>query len=377
MALCGAACGNASQRPAIDEYFSPDYSAARTRFRSAVSKTGGGLTSLGLSAKGPDGEDLTIDIAWFGVEKPRRAFIHSSGLHGVEAFAGSAIQLQWLDEGMPETPEDLAIVLAHVLNPYGMAWLRRFNEHNVDLNRNCLAPSEAYEGAPKGYDELDAFLNPPSSPSWDPFYPQAGWLILRRGMSTLRQAIAGGQYVNPKGLFFGGQSLEEGPRKFQEYVQERLADVKRLIVVDIHTGVGPFGIDTLLVPAADEGTPLYTKMYETFGERVSSLDPDRGPAFRIKGIFDTIYPRVLPRADMYSVIQEFGTYNSVAVLKALRAENRWAHYGDGSIHHPTKLDLKEAFSPEDESWREAVLDRGKVVIRQALGLTAAETRVNE
>ena len=80
---------------------------------------------------------------------------------------------------------------------------------------------------------------------------------------------------------------------------------------------------------------------------------------------------------MYSVIQEFGTYNSVAVLKALRAENRWAHYGDGSIHHPTKLDLKEAFSPEDESWREAVLDRGKVVIRQALGLTAAETRVNE
>ena len=91
LALCGAACGNASQRPAIDEYFSPDYSAARTRFRSAVSKTGGGLTSLGLSAKGPDGEDLTIDIAWFGVEKPRRAFIHSSGLHGVEAFAGSAI----------------------------------------------------------------------------------------------------------------------------------------------------------------------------------------------------------------------------------------------------------------------------------------------
>jgi hypothetical protein len=29
-------------------------------------------------------------------------------------------------------PADAAIVLVHILNPYGMAWLRRFNENNVD-----------------------------------------------------------------------------------------------------------------------------------------------------------------------------------------------------------------------------------------------------
>src|SRR3954470_21464543 len=119
-----------------NETFSPDYVTARSRFREKTVLAGGRLELLELGAKGPLEEDLTIDIAWFGSKTPRRIFVHSSGLHGVEAFAGSAIQLQWLDEGIPAPPDETAIVLVHALNPWGMAWLRRFNENNVDLNRN-------------------------------------------------------------------------------------------------------------------------------------------------------------------------------------------------------------------------------------------------
>ena len=82
------------------KYFSPNYVTARTQFRKAVEKAGGRLRALQIDAKGPNGEELTIDIAWFGAEKPKRVLVHSSGLHGVEAFAGSAVQLQWLDEGI-------------------------------------------------------------------------------------------------------------------------------------------------------------------------------------------------------------------------------------------------------------------------------------
>ena len=170
------------------------------------------MCALELAAQGPSGEDLTIDIARFGANTPRRAFVHTSGVHGVEAFAGSAIQLQWLDEGIPEPSSDAAIVLIHVLNPYGMAWLRLVNEHNVDLNLNFLSSDEACDGAPDGYADLDAFLNPTGPNTFDPFYLRAGWLILRHGSRTLRQAVAGGQYVNPNGLFFGGAALEERPR---------------------------------------------------------------------------------------------------------------------------------------------------------------------
>ena len=181
------------------KYYSPDYATARTRFRKAAEQAGGRLTQLALTARGPAGEGLSIDLAWFGAESPTRALVHSSGIHGVEGFAGSAIQLRWLlDDGIPELPEDVAVLLVHVLNPFGMAWLRRFNEHNVDLNRNFLGADEAYEGAPDGYAELDSFLNPPGLPTWELFYPKAGWLILRFGMATLKQTVAGGQYVNPK-----------------------------------------------------------------------------------------------------------------------------------------------------------------------------------
>jgi predicted deacylase len=132
---------------AID-FFSPDYGAARERFRAAAQAAGAALHSLGLDANGPGGEALTIDIAWLGDTPARRIVLHTSGLHGVEAFAGSAIQLALLKQ--PPAPKaECALVLVHVLNPYGMAWLRRTNENNVDLNRNFLRRGERGSAAPE------------------------------------------------------------------------------------------------------------------------------------------------------------------------------------------------------------------------------------
>ena len=74
-------------------YFSPDYFIARDRFRECAARAGARLEVLPLEAKGPDGQELTIDIAWIGTDTPNRLLVHSSGLHGVEGFAGSAIQL--------------------------------------------------------------------------------------------------------------------------------------------------------------------------------------------------------------------------------------------------------------------------------------------
>ena len=143
--------------------FSRDYSEARARFRSGVLANAGQIESILLNAKGPAEEDLTIDIGWFGSQEPRRAFIHSSGLHGVEGFAGSAIQLQGLESGCASgLPGDAAVALVHAMNPYGMAWLRRTNENNVDLNYNFLSADDEYSGAPEYYAALNSFLNPQS-----------------------------------------------------------------------------------------------------------------------------------------------------------------------------------------------------------------------
>ena len=281
---------------ALSDCFSPDYLTARARFRRAVDRARGRLVPLTLAAKGPTGEALTIDAAWFGATNPRWALVYSSGIHGVEGFAGSAIQLRWLVEGIPNVPDGCAIVLLHLLNPYGMAWLRRANENNVDLNRNFLTRGERYEGAPEGYEELDALLNPQSAPSLDLFSLRAGYTIARRGNPAAKQAVAGGQFVNPKGLFFGGSKLEAGPELIQQFIETRLAAVREVVVVDVHTGLGRFGHDELLVSGTDEGGVLFERARETFGDRVRSTDPRRGPAYRVRGAYVDVYRRLLPGA---------------------------------------------------------------------------------
>ena len=87
----------------------------------------------------------------------------------------------------------------------------------------------------------------------------------------------------------------------------------------MHTGLGPFAYDTLLVHAGDEASEIYEVMESTFGGRVASLDPDRGPAYRIKGAYDTMYSRVSD-GKVYFLTQEFGTYHVVWVVRALRDE---------------------------------------------------------
>jgi Protein of unknown function (DUF2817) len=351
----------------IDAYFSPDFATARGRFREAVAAQHGRLDSLKLSGAAPAGEDLTIDVGWFGAPNPTRALVHSSGLHGVEGYAGAAIQLQWLMEGIPALPNDAAIAIVHVLNPYGYAWIRRVNENNVDLNRNFRAPGD--DGVDSGHDytTLDALLNPQSVPRRDFFHARAAWLIFRHGMSNLRQAVAGGQRVNPRGLFYAGTQLEPGPALYQAYLQEKLVRAKRIVAIDVHTGLGRHGEDTLLVDAAPARARVNQTMRKTFGERTQIADVE-SIAYRVHGSQHDMYYRLFPESAVHFATQEFGTYHALRVLAALRAENRWHQYGSGSCGHPSKRRMMEVFCPRDDAWREKVLSRGRTVANQACAL---------
>ena len=341
------------------KHFSPDYAAARARFRQSVEQRSGCLYRLPIDAKGPTCEGLTIDIGWFGPEHPRQVLLHSSGVHGVEAFAGSAIQLELLDS-LPRLPDDTALVFVHVMNPYGMAWLRRFNENNVDLNRNFLGADERYAGAPEEYRNLDSLLNPKSPPAFDCFLPRAGWAIARYGFNSLKQAIGGGQYEYPKGIMFGGKELQEGPAKLQAFLALRLTDAEKVFAIDVHTGLGKYGEDTFL----SEPTG-YDQVKQMFGERVAPLDAESGPAYRTRGSIDNGIRRTAPKATLYFICQEFGTYGPLTNLQALRDENRWHHYGGGALNHPSKKTLKETFYPDDDAWRRKVLQRGRDLFHQA------------
>lgn len=354
--------GSAASRRTAADYFSSNYAAARERFRDAAHRAGAKLHALPIAATGPQGEALTIDIAWLGRDDAARVLLHTSGIHGVEAYAGSAVQLALLDNP-PAAGDGGALALVHVLNPYGMAWLRRTNENNVDLNRNFLGAGEAWSGAPPLYAALDPLLNPASPPRRDAFVPRALLKILRYGYPAVKQAVAQGQYDYPRGLFYGGSRLEEGPRRYLAWLAARLRSAATVLAIDVHTGLGPHGEDTLLVEPGYRAPPALAEALRR--PLVDAASGDR-TSYVVKGGLASGVARSLPGARVHAIVQEFGTYPILRVISCLRDENRAHFFAAQDANHPAKRALLDALRPGDASWQERVVTRGVEVARAGL-----------
>jgi hypothetical protein len=251
----------------------------------------------------------------------------------------------------------------HVLNPYGMAWLRRTIENNVDLNRNFLLNGESFTGAPELYRVLDPLLNPPSAPAHDGFRVRAPALAMKLGFDRVKQAIAEGQYEFERGLFFGGRELQAAPKLFAAWLHEHVASAEYVCAIDLHTGLGRRGSDTLLSDPGD-----LTSAPEALGDALGRklVDPSRpSVAYTVRGGYGAALRQLLPRSRLDFILQEIGTYPPLAVLHALREENRWHFFGDGSIVHPAKQRLREMLCPAAVEWRRRALARGVTLARAA------------
>ena len=347
--------------------FSPDYYTARERFRDAARAAGAQLVELPIEARGPSGQSLTIDIARLGARDARSVVLHTSGIHGVEAFAGAAIQLAALRHP-PHLPPGCGLVLAHVLNPYGMAWLRRANENNVDLNRNFLASGERWEGSHPLYARLDPLLNPPSPPAADGFYLRLALLALRHGLRRPRQAIGEGQYDFPRGLFYGGSRLEAGPRLFLEWLRANVTGAAYVFAVDLHTGLGGRGTETVILEPGNAARSPVAQLAQALHRPI--VDAAAGEAaYRIRGGMSSAVARIVGSARFDFVVQELGTRSSLVVLHALRQENRCHHYAAADLHHPARLALLETFCPASPRWRARAVDRGLSLLSAAAAST--------
>ena len=116
------------------------------------------MESIRHPLAGPRGEELFTDVVRIGPERADSVLVLSSGIPGVEGFAGSGIQTGLMREQIEHyLPQGMAILMIHAVNPYGMAHLRRFNEDNIDLNRNFRDHSTAYP-VNEGYQALADYI---------------------------------------------------------------------------------------------------------------------------------------------------------------------------------------------------------------------------
>ena len=130
----------------------PSFDEQRGRFAQAVQDAGGERIEYQHPLRGPRGETLATDVALLGERHAPKRLAVISGTHGVEGYYGSECQIALLhDLSRRALPKDVSVVLLHLVNPWGTAWLRRVNEDNVDVNRNYVAFDQDLPGNP-GYE---------------------------------------------------------------------------------------------------------------------------------------------------------------------------------------------------------------------------------
>ena len=327
---------------------------------------------LEIGMTGPEGEPLCIDVAVVGSLNSGKVLLSTSGVHGVEGYPGSAIQLAIMDDLSKQEPfKDHAIIFVHTINPYGMAWWRRFNENNVDLNRNFLTRKQDYSGVPKGYEGIRGFINPESEPPKKErlFKLKALNLIRKYGFNNLKQCVAEGQYEYPKAIQYGGDSLQPGPDLLLNWLDRTLEGVSEIWAIDLHTGLGPSGHDTLLV---SEGMSKedFNHLDSLFPGHVESLDPNAGVSYKIVGDLHQGLVDRYEKIKWTALTQEFGTFKPIQVLQASRTENRWTQWGKymtelEARRHWSREQLLRAFNPKDVVWQYKITSRGRAVFNIA------------
>jgi hypothetical protein len=126
--------------PAALDYFHKTYEECRGAF---IEKTNllvsqyEGVEVFKLPVYSELDPDLTINFCYIPAQVTMdNLLILSSGIHGIEGFTGSAVQLMVMEEILaPERLDSTGIFLIHGMNPFGFKYLRRFTENDVDLNR--------------------------------------------------------------------------------------------------------------------------------------------------------------------------------------------------------------------------------------------------
>ena len=388
------------QAMALAKFFSADYPSARARFIEAADRLVWRREVHDIGISGPAGESLSIDTALLGNSAPEVVVVVSSGLHGVEGFFGSAVQLAFLEQQAARfaLPANAAIILVHALNPFGFAWRRRWNEHNVDLNRNFLADyafvdrDPDYEESRDAYARLYTLLNPARPPSRiEPYAIKAftailsqGWAerarlprdqrpppvaigaILGLGLAQLRKTIPVGQYEYPDGLFFGGTQAECTTQYMRGTLPVWVGHARRIIHVDLHTGLGRRGKYKLFVSEEKNSEPV-RQAARWFG--AENVEPwGEGTAYRARGLMATHFASVFRDRRYLCLTAEFGTYSAMPVLRALRAEHQAHRFSrpDSADYEWAKRLVMEAFCPRSRSWRESTIAQGLKIVKRAV-----------
>ena len=351
-------------------HFAATYAEARDKFIAASNERGLPIRRhVHPTARGADGEELSIDVATIGSHDASRVLLLTSATHGVEGFCGSGCQVALLhdDEFFDgAAASGVRIVLLHALNPYGFSHLRRTNEDNVDLNRNFRDFSTA-PSPHRAYADVHDFMVPPT---WLPTAEnelRIGAYIAAHGQPALQEAVSGGQCEYPDGLFYGGVRPAWSNTVLRQVLREEGSRCNALGLIDFHTGLGPRGHGEKIFTGKANPADL-ARARAWWGEDVTSFHDGSSTSAPLTGVnYNAIYDEC-SQATYAGIALEFGTLSFGDVLQALRADQWLANHAEAppAQRASIKRDIRDAFFQDADDWKTMVYAQAKTASSRAL-----------
>ena len=355
---------------AYSEVFFDEYEDVRAHFLEMVK----GFENAGVehelhSYEIAQEEQLYIDTLYLpSKEEQTNLVVLTTGVHGIEGYIGSVMLDVFWQEIYPDLDKDNTgvLVIANI-NPYGMKYHRRYNENNVDLNRNFILDWSEFDlSVNKDYPKVESLLSPKKSMNnafWHEaqFYGSLLKNVVTEGAGTISDALLGGQYEYPQGVYFGGLQDQESTTYVKEVFEKTLKGAYENIVhIDIHSGYGP-----------RYNMVIFNSVYETMNEAETKalfgydniISYDSESFYATTGDTTDFYYRLKEKmgtnTELFSTCFEFGTIgdsflDSIISMKYTVEENQnhWYPTDNNTMQEIVKERYQELFYPTEKEWRE-------------------------
>lgn len=373
-----------AEKYSYSEYFYTSYDEIRSHLKDRVTL----LREKGIDVKVSEyavneSDNLYIDNIYLPADKENKNLVVlTTGVHGMEGYIGSVMLDVFFEEIYPDIDTDkTGILIVANVNPYGMKYMRRYNENNVDLNRNFILDWDNFDMASnKDYPEVKEFLQPEGkigNALWHEagFYLSLAKEVITKGADKVSDALLTGQYEYADGVYYGGNGDEISTQYLKGVFNDCLdGDYENIVHIDIHSGYGP-----------RYNMVIFNSVYETMTEAETKkafgydyvISHDSESFYATTGDTTDYFYRLAEskstEKELFSTCFEFGTIgdsfvDSILSLKYTVDENRQHFFpSDNEIaSEVVKENYYELFYPTETEWREKTVADFKVAAEGVL-----------
>ena len=369
---------------AYSESFYESYEQIRAHLQDLTKELGVEISSYAVN----EADGLYIDSFYLPSQgEKKNLIVLTTGVHGMEGYIGSVMLDVFFEEVYPTLDtEDTGVLVVANVNPYGMKYYRRYNENNVDLNRNFILDWGNFDLASnQEYPKVESFLGPKGkigNALWHEvgFYGSLAKTAITDGADTVSDALLTGQYEYPQGVYYGGNGDEASTVYLKDVFTQCLdSDYENIVHIDIHSGYGP-----------RYNMVIFNSVFETMTEAESQaafgydyvIAHDSESFYATTGDTTDFFYRLAQQkqseAELFSTCFEFGTigdafFETILSLKYTVDENRNHWYPtdnetSAQILHETYMEL---YYPTETAWREKTVEDFKTA---AFGILDAKLK---